>query len=136
MTGRKDKETIDNLVGAGNTFKGEFNLTGPLRVDGTILGEIVTNSRIHISRTGHVEGNLEAKAIDIGGTFTGNLKASEHIIIRSKAYVKANILANTLEVEEGAIFTGQCKVNHKITKTPTEKKNYNKMNEKKLITTN
>lgn len=139
---KKNKGTVHSLFGMGNTFKGEFILNGPLRVDGTVIGDITTDSRVHISKSGRGDGSVTAKTIDIGGKFNGKLTATDHVYIRSTATVNADIDTNLLELEEGAFFSGDCKIRNNTEKEisidlndipdiidPTEKKT-----EKKLLT--
>lgn len=147
---KKNKNTIHSLFGMGNTFKGEFILNGPLRVDGTVIGDITTDSRVHISRSGKGEGTVKAKTIDIGGEFKGKLVAADHVYIRSTAIVNADIETNLLELEEGAFFSGDCKIHRKsknelsidlndippITDSSQNKIEKNLYNEKKLLPTN
>jgi len=106
----KHKGAIDSLFGLGNTFKGDFELVGPLRVDGNLIGQVTSNSRLHISKSGKGEGSIIAKIIEIGGEFFGDLFATDKVILKSTAYVKAKITSRYLEVEEGAFYSGQCKV--------------------------
>ncbi|MDH5681300.1 MAG: polymer-forming cytoskeletal protein, partial [Spirochaetota bacterium] len=80
------------------------------RVDGNLIGQVTSNSRLHISKSGKGEGSIIAKNIEIGGEFFGDLFATDKVILRSTAYVKAKITSRYLEVEEGAYYCGQCKV--------------------------
>lgn len=112
MQFRKNKHNaiVNSIIGAGNVFKGNFELIGFLRVDGIISGRIKTDSILLIGETGKGEGDIKAENIDIGGEFIGNLFASERVVLRSTAIVKGNIVARYLVVEEGAFYCGHCKI--------------------------
>ncbi len=101
---------VQSIFGLGDVFKGDFTLTGPLRVDGTLQGEVISSSWLHISRSGKGEGRIEAQSIQIGGEFIGDLYATGHITLLYTAYVRGNIVARSLKLEEGAFYTGECKV--------------------------
>ncbi len=44
------------LISAGTTLKGDIQSSSDLRIDGTIIGNIRSNSKIIIGSTGVVEG--------------------------------------------------------------------------------
>lgn len=111
---RNNKHTIDSIVGVGNNFSGEFQIVGYLRVDGTLRGQINSDSTLFISGSGKGEGSIEAKNIEIGGEFVGSLYATGRVELRSTACVKGEIIARYLVVEEGAFYCGNCKITTNI----------------------
>ncbi len=126
---------VQSIFGVGDVFKGEFNLTGPLRVDGTLQGEVITSSWLHISRSGKGGGRIEAQSIQIGGEFIGDLYATDHITLLYTAYVRGNIVARSLKLEEGAFYSGECRVSPVLQNKTTvpEQKDTDPVNESKDI---
>jgi cytoskeletal protein CcmA (bactofilin family) len=77
------------------------------RVEGSILAEDYT---VRIGKTGHVKGEVFAKAIIAEGTTEGQLSAKEKIVLRQTAEVKGKILAPQVGMEEGCQFDGEVKM--------------------------
>ncbi len=139
---KRDKNPFRSIIAEGDVFKGEFDLVGGVRVDGVLKGSLTTESEIRITKHGKGDGFIRAKKIFIGGEFIGDLEAEERIEILSTAYVKGNITAGYLIIEEGAFFSGDCHITTKIIKFPPKKdedskygllENQKKKKEKKLV---
>jgi len=96
------------LVSAGTTLKGDINSNSDLRIDGTIIGNVSSASKIVIGANGSVEGNISGNQADIVGKVTGNIKTKDLLQLRGDCVVKGNVYAGKLQVEPTAIFNGQC----------------------------
>ena len=87
------------LVSAGTTLKGDISSNSDLRIDGTIIGNVSSASKIVIGANGSVEGNISGNQADIVGKV---------LQLRGDCVVKGNVYAGKLQVEPTAIFNGQC----------------------------
>ena len=96
------------LVSAGTTLKGDINSNSDLRIDGTIIGNVSSASKIVIGANGSVEGNISGNQADIVGKVTGNIKTKDLLQLRGDCVVRGNVYAGKLQVEPTAIFNGQC----------------------------
>jgi cytoskeletal protein CcmA (bactofilin family) len=96
------------LVSAGTTLKGDISSNSDLRIDGTIIGNVNSASKIVIGANGSVEGNITGNQADIVGKVTGNIKTKDLLQLRGDCAVKGNLYAGKLQVEPTAIFNGQC----------------------------
>ncbi len=107
-----DKDNIINsIVGEGSELKGEFKVNGVLRIDGTFSGEIKTNGKVIIGKTGHVKTDIHAGIIVIGGVVEGNVYATEQVSLLATGKLLGDIITPSLVVEEGVIFEGNCIIN-------------------------
>jgi cytoskeletal protein CcmA (bactofilin family) len=102
----KDTEKLESFVGSNAQFKGEMNVKGTLRLDGTIEG-CVNADCVILSETALVKGDIAAQKIIIGGRVEGNLRAKELVEIQSKGKVLGEIFTDKLSVAEGAEFNGK-----------------------------
>ncbi len=100
------------LIGAGTTLKGDITSNSDLRIDGTIVGNIHSNSKVIIGANGVVEGDIFGNQADIIGKVTGNIKAKDLLQLRGDCSVTGNIYAGKLQVEPSAVFNGQCHMGH------------------------
>ncbi|MCX6316767.1 MAG: polymer-forming cytoskeletal protein [Bacteroidetes bacterium] len=95
------------LISAGTTLKGDISSNSDLRIDGTVIGNIKSSSKIIIGSTGVVEGDISVNQADIAGTVTGSIRSKELLQLRGQCVVKGNLYAGKLQVEPSATFNGQ-----------------------------
>ncbi len=97
-----------SLIGAGTLIEGKIKTDGSIRVDGTLIGEIVAKASAAIGLTGTVEGGVMAKNVTIAGKVKGTVTATEKLTLEGKSITRGDIRASKLIVDEGATFDGQC----------------------------
>lgn len=95
------------LISAGTTLKGDINCSTDLRIDGTVIGNIKSSSKIIIGSTGVVEGDISVNQADIVGKVSGNIRSKELLQLRGQCVVTGNLYAGKLQVEPSASFNGQ-----------------------------
>ena len=100
--------TGTTLISAGTTIKGDISSNSDLRIDGTIIGNITSSSKIVIGNSGVVEGDIFGNNADIVGKTSGTIKVKELLQLRGECVVNGNIYAGKLQVEPSATFNGQC----------------------------
>lgn len=96
------------LIGAGTTLKGDLSSNSDLRIDGTIVGNVRSNSKVILGASGVIEGDIDANQADITGKISGNVKVKDLLQLRGDCNVSGNIYAGKLQVEPTATFNGQC----------------------------
>ncbi len=112
---RIDEDNIVNsIIGAGSEFKGEFKINGLLRIDGKFQGTIDTHGKVLVGQTGDAVTDIKARLVVVGGCVSGNIYATERVILLSTGDVKGNIITPSLVMEEGVKFEGNCVINKKI----------------------
>ncbi|MBL8033254.1 MAG: polymer-forming cytoskeletal protein [Leptospiraceae bacterium] len=103
---------VSSYVGQGDSFHGDFQLTGALRVDGTVSGTVRSTSQVIIGPAGHIKTNVEAESVIVSGRVDGNIYALDFVHLLKNARVMGDIVAANLLVDEGVIFEGRAKINH------------------------
>lgn len=102
---------IDTLIGQETRIHGDMQFAGGLRVDGTIVGNVVENrehpSTLIISETGSVSGAVEASKLVLNGTIKGPVKAAVFIELQSKARIVGDLYYKSLEMHTGAVIEGK-----------------------------
>ena len=68
---------------------------------------------------GIIKGNLTCADADVEGRVEGVLKVDGLLTLRSNANIEGEISTGKLQVEEGAEFSGQCKMSNFIAATTT-----------------
>ena len=100
--------TSASMIGAGTSLKGDITSNGDLRIDGTLIGNIIGSAKVIIGANGSVEGDISCQQADIMGNVSGSIKAKELLQLKNGSVVKGNISAAKLQVEPAATFNGQC----------------------------
>jgi cytoskeletal protein CcmA (bactofilin family) len=97
-----------SMIGAGTCLKGDITSNGDLRIDGTLIGNIIGSAKVIIGAQGVVEGDISGQQADIMGKVTGSIKVKELLQLKNGCSVNGNISAGKLQVEPAAVFNGQC----------------------------
>ena len=103
-----------NIIGKGTTLRGDLETFGNIRIEGKIIGNIKTKSKLIIGHSSHVEGNIIAQNADIEGHVIGNIEVSEILTLKATAQINGDIVTNKLIVESGATFNGRSKMGASI----------------------
>lgn len=97
-----------NLIGAGTVVEGDIKSNGDIRIDGTVIGNIASKSKIVVGATGSIDGNITSQNADVSGKIHGKVTVNELLFLKSSANIQGDILTGKLIVEVGASFTGTC----------------------------
>ncbi len=127
MLGKKNKtEDINmsaiNVLGEGTTIEGNITSAGDLRVDGTIHGNVSTQSKCVLGATGKITGNIDAKSCDISGQVDGNVKVSSLLLLKSSGKINGDITTSKIIVENGGEFNGSCAMGSEVSISQGKKK--------------
>jgi cytoskeletal protein CcmA (bactofilin family) len=116
LTTKEQKRVADeisnssNVIGKGTVLEGNIETYGNIRIEGRVIGNIKSKSKIALGAGSHVEGNISAQNSDIEGEVKGKVDISELLVLKATAIVHGDIITGKLVVEPGAIFNGSCKM--------------------------
>lgn len=99
-----------NVIGKGTMLEGNIETFGNIRIEGKVIGNIKSKSKIALGNSSHVDGNITAQNADIEGEVKGRIEISELLVLKATATVHGDILTGKLVVEPGAVFNGSCKM--------------------------
>ena len=106
---RQSPEGITSL-GQNLVIKGELSAAEHIIIDGSFEGKIhVPNHGLAVGRPAQVKADVFAGSVNVLGSVTGNLTASELIEVRDTATVKGCLATSRLIIVEGAQFNGTVK---------------------------
>ena len=99
---------MTSIIANGVRIIGSLEADGAeVQIDGEIDGDIRGGS-LTIGDTGMVKGNIISEAVLVNGRVEGSLRARKVQLARN-AHVLGDIVHQSLSVEMGAVFEGQCK---------------------------
>ncbi len=115
----------NNIIGKGTTFTGNIETFGNIRIEGKVVGDVISKSKVAVGPSAVIEGKLLAQVAEVEGEVKGKVEVTDLLILKPTSKVSGDIYANKLTVESGAKFDGQCKMGQKNLKIElnTEKEN-------------
>ena len=103
-----DDISVNTIVGPGALITGNVTVSGFLRIDGDIDGNIQTQGRVIIGEEARIRGNIRAASVSVGGIVQGDIIATDYVIILSSGMVIGSILTKKLRVDDDVILHGFC----------------------------
>ena len=99
-----------NILGPGAIVKGEIQVNGDFRIDGTLNGSIQCKGKIVVGPTGKIDGEIQCQNADFSGEVTATVKVNELLTLKETARFSGDITTGKLAIEPGAKFSGTCKM--------------------------
>ena len=96
-----------SIISPDLKIKGDLICNGDIQIDGTIEGDVVSRS-ITVGEGADVRGAISGEAVRICGSVNGQIKGTT-VTLAKTAKVVGDVLHQTLSIEPGAFFEGQCR---------------------------
>lgn len=107
----RDAARIDTLIGKRARVEGDVVFAGGLHVDGVVSGNVRaladTAATLSVSEHGVVEGSVEAPQVVLNGKVSGDIVATERVVLGAKARVQGNVHYGVIEMALGAEISGK-----------------------------
>ena len=87
-------------------FKDPVNL----QINGTFQGSLKLLGTLSIGKTANVSANINGENIVISGKVAGDIVADKMLVLMPTAVLKGDVSVKKLNIVEGAIFNGNCKM--------------------------
>ncbi|HJV81124.1 MULTISPECIES: polymer-forming cytoskeletal protein [Oxalobacteraceae] len=111
MLGRKNKGTIDSLIGISTKIEGNVHFQGGLRIDGQVKGNVIATgddpSMLVISEHARVEGEVRVAHLVVNGEILGPVHSSELLELQPRARITGDVYYKALEMHGGALVSGK-----------------------------
>jgi len=99
-----------NTIDANTTIEGNLKAGGDIRIDGTLIGNLICEAKLIIGPKGNIEGDVECATATVEGTFKGNLVVREELTLQASAKVTGDVKAKKMAVLGGSQINGTCTV--------------------------
>ena len=99
-----------NSIVKGTSIEGTIKANSDIRVDGSIKGKLICDSKVIIGPSGRVEGEIRCQNAVVEGKFEGVLEVKELLNIRETATVDGDVTTGKLIIQPGGIFNVTCKM--------------------------
>lgn len=97
----------DTIIGPTMMIEGEVVGEESISILGNVKGRIETTGNIDVEVDASVEAEVDAALVTIGGSITGNIRATEKAEILESGQVIGNIKSPRISIADGAVFKGQ-----------------------------
>ena len=110
----KGGKTI-TIIAEGVKIEGKLHSPGSTRIDGTVVGEIISEKELIIGKEGEVEANAKTMNAVIAGKFKGEMTASGEVEITSTGKFIGNLTQKDalLTISKGGLFKGESIISEK-----------------------
>lgn len=105
------------LVGERTVLDGTLQVEDDFRAHGRIIGTLKVEGKAMIAEQGTVEGDIIATDAEIAGHVEGKIQVKECLVLKSTARIDGKIETDRLVIEEGAQFSGECKMDTAVSES-------------------
>jgi cytoskeletal protein CcmA (bactofilin family) len=116
FTNKEEKKVAEqisnssNNIGKGTVLEGNVETFGNIRIEGKVIGNIKSKSKVVLGPSSFVDGNILAQNAEIEGEVKGVMEVTELLVLKPTAVIHGEITTNKLIVESGATFNGGVKM--------------------------
>lgn len=126
---REAQETMEltnasTQIMKGTTIEGNIETYGNLRIEGKVVGNIRSKTKVALGESSYIEGNIVAQNAEIAGEVKGTVEVSDILSLKATANIVGDIITGKLIVEAGAVWNGTIKMG-----APTGTTNTNRIGE-------
>lgn len=119
----KEYGEINGLIDRGCEFEGKLVFEGVVQINGGFKGDIVSDGRLIIGKDANIQAKVNVGDLVVEGRIEGNIEAKGRVEIRAGATVIADLVTNSLVVEDGGTLHGACvmdsgKTNNRYSDSP------------------
>lgn len=99
-----------SFLGEGTELEGHLEVSGGIRIDGKIKGDLRSGSVVFLGKTAEVKGNIYAEAVISSGRIVGDISKAQQVHITLPGSIKGQIETCELVLEKGVSFDGSCRI--------------------------
>jgi cytoskeletal protein CcmA (bactofilin family) len=107
---KRKEPSINTIIGDRTVITGNLQLDGDILIYGKIHGDVITDGTISIFSGAEIKGILSGANLNIGGHVEGNINATGKVALGDRAFLRGDIKAGQIVIEDGAVFEGRCEM--------------------------
>ncbi len=110
MTPKEEKpmkapaNSVPSIISSDVVIKGNLTTSGEIQLDGTIEGDVKSNS-LTIGENGTVKGKVNADDVIVKGSVKGSI-SGRNVRVEKSAKITGDLCHQTLSIEAGAFIEG------------------------------
>lgn len=106
----RGKSTAGDLSGfldVGSHFEGELKFEQSFRVDGKVVGKVISEGDLVVGERGEIDGEIRVGRLFVSGVVRGEVHVALRLSIHPRGRVEGTVHARALVIEEGGVLEGQ-----------------------------
>ncbi|MBP9143915.1 MAG: polymer-forming cytoskeletal protein [Thermoanaerobaculia bacterium] len=105
--GKSSPGDLSGFLDVGSHFEGELKFEQSFRVDGKVVGKVVSDGDLVVGERGEIDGEIRVGRLFVSGLVKGEVFASRRLSIHPHGRVEGTVHAKALIIEEGGILEGR-----------------------------
>ncbi len=101
------RPALSAFIDQGSEFEGKLSFKDTVRIDGCFRGEIASENTLVVGETGEIFASVRSCTVVIAGSVTGDISASDRLVLEKTARVDGDVTAGSLQIEDGASLNGR-----------------------------
>jgi cytoskeletal protein CcmA (bactofilin family) len=97
-------------LGEGTMIDGVFSFESPVKVEGTLTGEIKSESALIVGKKAKIKAKIKVGSLVVIGRVEGEIEAEDLVEIRSTGSIYGDIITKRISLEEGGLLNGSCTI--------------------------
>jgi cytoskeletal protein CcmA (bactofilin family) len=94
------------VIGAGIVIEGEIVTEEDVTIHGVVRGKVESKDAVSIEQGSTVEADVAGTEVSVAGQLTGNVTATERVVIATGARMVGDVKAARFTIQDGAQFKG------------------------------
>lgn len=107
---KEGNSQTNTIVGPSTVVQGNLDIKGSVLVYGTVLGDVRSNGQVRTAKDSIIKGAVVAQEAVIDGELDGSLTTKGRATLGSSAKIVGELRVQLLVIEEGAQYSGKCKM--------------------------
>ena len=105
--GKSSPGDLSGFLDVGSHFEGELRFEQSFRVDGKVVGKVISDGDLVDGEKGEIDGEIRVGRLFVSGLVKGEVHAARRLSIHPRGRVEGTVHARALIIEEGGILEGQ-----------------------------
>lgn len=106
-----DTSTITTMVGVDTVVEGTLRTKSSVRINGTVIGNVRADGIVILTKSGMIEGTIEAESIIVAGVVRGNMSIRDKVNVEATGEIYGEVITKKFVIDEESIFQGNCIMN-------------------------
>jgi cytoskeletal protein CcmA (bactofilin family) len=103
---KQSHSNSQTVIGSTIVIDGEISGDEELVIQGKVKGKINLKELLVVEGSGVIEADIETATVQVAGSVTGNIEASDKVELKSDCKVVGDIRAPRIHIADGAVFKG------------------------------
>ncbi len=105
--GKSSPGDLSGFLDVGSHFEGELKFDHSFRVDGKVVGKVISDGDLVVGEKGEIDGEIRVGRLFVSGLVKGEVFAAQRLSIHPHGRVEGRVHARALIIEEGGVLEGE-----------------------------